>query len=72
MLALYDEKEILREYIENERYEAEQEGKKKADKRTAIQMIKAGKLSIDEVMQFFPTLSDDDVEELYEKLLQNV
>ena len=68
MLAMYDEKEILLEYIESERYEAE----KKADKRNAIQMIKAGRLSIDEVMQFFPSLSSDDVKELQEELLQNI
>ena len=68
MLAMYDEKEILLEYIESERYEAE----KKADKRNAIQMVKAGRLSIDEVMQFFPSLSSDDVKELQEELLQNI
>ena len=68
MLAMYDEKEILLEYIESERYEAE----KKADKRTAIQMIKAGRMSVDEVMQFFPSLTSDDVKELQEELLQNV
>ncbi len=68
MLAMYDEKEILLEYIESERYEAE----KKADKRTAIQMIKAGRMSVDEVMQFFPSLTSDDVKELQEELLQSV
>lgn len=67
MLAMYDEKEILLEYIESERYEAE----KKADKRNAIQMIKAGRLSVDEVMHFFPSLTSDDVKELQEELLQN-
>lgn len=68
MLAMYDEKEILLEYIESERHEAE----KKADKRTAIQMIKAGRMSVDEVMQFFPSLTSDDVKELQEELLQSV
>lgn len=68
MLAMYDEKEILLEYIESERYEAE----KKADKRTAIQMIKAGRMSVDEVVQFFPSLTSDDVKELHEELLQSV
>ncbi len=68
MLAMHDEKEILLEYIESERYEAE----KKADKRTAIQMIKAGRMSVDEVMQFFPSLTPDDVKELQEEILQNV
>jgi len=68
MLAMYDEKEILLEYIESERYEAAKENAKK----TSIQMVKAGKLSVDEVMQFFPTLTPDDVKELQEELLQNV
>ena len=72
MLAMYDEKEILLEYIESERYEAAQEGEKKADKRTALQMVKAGRLSLDEVMQFFPSLTPDDVKELQEELLQSV
>lgn len=68
MLAMYDEKEILLEYIESERYDAAREGTKEA----AIQMIKAGRLSVDEVMQFFPSLTSDDVKELQEELLQNV
>ena len=69
MLAMYDEKEILMEYIESERYEAAQEGEKKADKRTAIQMIKAGKLSVDEILQFFPTFTPDDIMEIQKELL---
>ena len=67
MLAMYDEKEILMEYIRSEKYEAEKE----ADQRTAIQMIKAGRMSVDEVTQFFPSLTSDDVKKLQEELLQN-
>lgn len=72
MLAMYDEKEILLEYIESERYEAAKETKRENAKETAIQMVKAGKLSLDEVAQFFPSLTSDDVKELQEELLQNV
>lgn len=72
MLAMYDEKEILLEYIESERYEAAKEAKRENAKETAIQMVKAGKLSVDEVVQFFPSLTSDDVKELQEELLQNV
>ena len=72
MLAMYDEKEILLEYIESERYEAEQEGEKKADKRTAIQMLKTGKLSVEEIVQYVPSLSVEDVEKIQQELLQNV
>jgi hypothetical protein len=45
MLARYDEKEILRSYIESEKYEAAKE----SAKETATQMIRAGKISIEEV-----------------------
>jgi hypothetical protein len=68
MLAMYDEKKILLSYIESERYEAAEEATKKA----AAQMIRAGKISIEEVPQFFPTLSSDDVKELENELLQTV
>jgi len=72
MLYKLDEKEILLEYIESERYEAQQEGKKETAKEAAIQMVKAGKLSVDEIKQFFPILTLDDVKELQEELLQSV
>lgn len=72
MLAMYDEEEILLDYIRSEKYEAAQEAKRENAKETAIQMLKAGKLSEDEIMQFFPILSPDDVKELQEELLQSV
>ena len=72
MLAMYDEKEILLEYIESERYEAAKEAKRENAKEKAVQMVKAGKLSVDEIMQFFPELTPDDVKELQKELLQNV
>ncbi len=72
MLAMYDEEEILLDYIRSEKYEAAQEEKREHAKETAIQMLKAGKLSVDEIMQFFPILTSDDVKELQEELLQSV
>jgi len=68
MLAMYDEKEILLEYIESERYEAAREEAKEA----AIQMLKAGKLSVEEIVQYIPSLSVEDVEKIQQELLQNV
>ena len=43
MLAMYDEEEILLDYIRSEKYEAAQEEKREHAKETAIQMLKAGK-----------------------------
>lgn len=68
MLAMYDEKEILRDYIESEKYEATKE----ADKKTAIQMLRGGKLSIEEISQYIGTLSIDEIKELQEELLQRL
>ena len=75
MLAMYDEKEILREYIEYEKYHAAQEATKKATKEAkenAIKMIKAGKLSIDDIPEFFTSLTQEDIKEIEKELMQTV
>ena len=84
MLAMYDEKEILREYIEYEKYhaakeaaeeaakKAAQEATKKATKENAVKMIKAGKLSIDDIPQFFTSLTPEDIKEIENELMQTL
>ena len=72
MLAMYDEKEILREYIEYEKYHAAQEATKKATKENAIKMIKAGKVSIEDIPQFFTSLTPEDIKEIEKELMQTV
>ena len=79
MLAMYDEKEILREYIEYEKYhaakEAAEEAAKKATKEAkenAIKMIKAGKLSIEDIPEFFTSLTQEDIKEIEKELMQTV
>ena len=64
MLAMYDEKEILREYIEYEKYHAAKEN--------AIKMIKAGKLSIEDIPQFFTSLTPEDIKEIENELMQTL
>lgn len=75
MLAMYNEEEILLDYIRSEKYEAakkgEKEGERKADKRTAIKMLKTGKLSVEEIVQYVPSLSVEDVEKIQQELFQN-
>ncbi len=68
MLAMYDEKEILREYIEYEKYHAAKE----AAKENAIKMIKAGKLSIEDIPQFFTSLTPEDIKEIENELMQTL
>ena len=80
MLAMYDEKEILREYIEYEKYhaakeaaeEAEKVGERNGEKKNAIKMIKAGKLSIEDIPQFFTSLTPEDIKEIENELMQTV
>ena len=84
MLAMYDEKEILREYIEYEKYhaakeaaeeaakKAAQEATKKATKENAVKMIKAGKLSIEDIPQFFTSLTSEDIKEIENELMQTL
>lgn len=70
MLAMYDEKEILLEYIESERYDAAKEAKRENAKETVIQMLRKGKLSVEEIVQYVPSLSIEDVEKIQQELLQ--
>ena len=68
MLAMYDEKEILREHIEYEKYHAAKE----AAKENAVKMIKAGKLSIEDIPQFFTSLTPEDIKEIENELMQTL
>lgn len=72
MLAMYDEKEILLEYIESERYEAAKEARRESAKDTVIQMLKKGKLSVEEIVQYVPSFSIEEVERIRRELLQNI
>lgn len=68
MLYKLDEKQILLDYIESERYEAAWEEAKEA----AIQMLKDGQFSVEQIVKYFSNLSVEDVKKLQEELLQNV
>lgn len=65
MMSLFDEEEIMRSYIRSERYEAEQDNSKK----TAIRMIKAGKMSLEEIADY-TELSFDFVKDLQSEIMQ--
>ncbi len=71
MLAMYDEKEILLEYIESERYEAAQEAAKEAKKEyaeeMAIQLLKEG-LSVEQIARCSSALSVDEVRMLQDRM----
>ena len=83
MMRLFDEEEILKSYIRSERYEAAQEASRRATqettqratqktKKTAITLIKNGKLSVDEILTYYPDLSPVDIEDIKKEVVQLV
>ena len=84
MMNFFDKEEILKSYIRSERYEAAQEAAQEATRRatqettqrvvkkTAITMIKNGRLSVDEIPTFFPELTPDDIEDIKKEVVQLV
>ena len=65
MMSLFDEEEVIRSYIKSERYEAEQDKARK----TAIRMIKAGKMSLEDIADY-TELSLDLVKDLQSEIMQ--
>lgn len=63
MLYKLDEKEILLEYIESERYEA--------SKEAVIRMLEGGQLSVEQIAGYFSNITVDDVNRIKSALLQN-
>lgn len=60
MMSLFDEEQIMRSYIKSERYEAAQE----SAKETAKRMIKKGKMPLEEIADYVPSLSFEELKEL--------
>lgn len=76
MMSLFDEDQIMKIYVESERREAAEKAAKKAEKaaqsvlkKTAINMVKLGKISLDEVTSWFPDISDETMKEIEKEVL---
>lgn len=67
MLYKLDEKQILLDYIESERYEAAKEGAK----RTAFRILQAGLMSVEETAKCCSPLSVEEVKKIQEEILQS-
>lgn len=71
MLYKLDEKQILLDYIESERYEAAQEAAKEVAKETAFKILKAGLMSVEETAKCCSKLSVEEVKKIQEEILQS-
>ena len=65
MMTLFDEEQVLKAYVQSEKEEAV----KKATKRNAIKMLKAGKITIDDIQEYYPELTEADVKEIAENMM---
>lgn len=66
MTSLFDDEHIMEIYAKDMAREAAKE----AAREKAALMLKKGKLSIDELSEFFPELSQEDIKELEEEAFQ--
>lgn len=71
MLYKLDEKQILLDYIELERYEAVQEGRKKGAQETAFNILKTGLMSVEETAKCLSELSLEEIRQIQEEIQQS-
>ena len=62
MMSLFDEEQIMKSYIKSERHDA--------DKATAERMIRKGKLSLEEIADYVPALSFEELKEIEAEIMQ--
>lgn len=74
MTSLFDDEHIMEIYAKDMAREAAKEAAREAEikavKKKAALMLKKGKLSVDELSEFFPELSQEDIKELEEEVFQ--
>lgn len=63
MLYKLDEKQILLDYIESERYEA--------SKEVVTRMLREEQFSAEQIARYFSNITVDDVDRIQKELLQN-
>lgn len=72
MMALFDDEKIIRTYVENEKKEAAREAAKETARKAAEKMLKGGKMSAEEIAEYFSDLSVEDIREIEKEMLQTV
>lgn len=62
MMSLFDEEQIMKSFIRSERHDA--------DRETAERMIRKGRLSLEEIADYVPSLSFDELKEIEAEVMQ--
>ncbi len=66
MMTLFDDEQILKAYAKD----IEDNAAHKEARETAIRMIKRGKMSLEEIADYVPALSFDELKELESEIMQ--
>ncbi len=62
MMSLFDEEQIMKSFIRSERHDA--------DRETAERMIRKGKMSLEEIAEYVPSLPLEELKELEAEVMQ--
>ena len=62
MMSLFDEEQIMKSFIKSERYDVAKE--------KAFLMLQSGKITVNEISEFFPELIESDIKELEAEVMQ--
>lgn len=63
-MSLFDEEQIIKSYIRSERHDEARE--------TAERMIRRGKMSLEEIADYIPSLSMEELKEIEAEIMQLV
>lgn len=66
MMTLFDDEQVLEAYAED----IKNNEARKTAKRNAITMLEKGRISVEEILTFFPELTSDDVKEIEKEVMQ--
>lgn len=62
MISLFDDEQIMRTYTKDV--------EKETERKTAERMIKKGKMTLEEIMDYVPSLSFDELKEIETEVMQ--
>lgn len=72
MMSLFDEEEIMKMHIRGKQREAAEKAAKKVARETAKRMIKKGKMSLEDIAEYVPLLSFEELKELEAEVMRLV
>ena len=70
MMTLFDDEYVLEAYVRDIAKDVAKDVEDKKDRETAERMIKAGKLSIEEIADYVPALSLEELKKIEAKVMQ--